>query len=161
MSLGGGADAALDTAARNLVADGVSLSVAAGNSTANSCSSSPSRVAEAITVAASDQNDARASFSNGGPCVDLFAPGVGITSAWLNGGTNTISGTSMATPHVAGVAAQFLQLNPGSTAAQTAQAISDKSTKNIITGASFRSCFLIIFCTTVNTPNNHLLFTDY
>ncbi|MGH9139093.1 MAG: S8 family peptidase [Acidimicrobiales bacterium] len=159
-SLGGGASAALDTAIRNLVADGVSVSVAAGNDTANSCSYSPARVAEAITVGASDQNDARASFSNGGTCVDLFAPGVSITSAWLNGGTNTISGTSMATPHVVGVAAQYLQNHRGATPAQTAQALSDLSTKNIVTGASFRSCFLLIFCSTVNTPNNHLLFTN-
>jgi hypothetical protein len=161
MSLGGTADAAIDTAVRNLVADGVTVAVAAGNDTANSCSGSPSRVAEAITVGASDQNDARASFSNGGTCVDLFAPGVNITSDWLSNGTNTISGTSMATPHVAGVAAQYLATSPSSSPSQVAAALNGKTTKGKVTGATFRSCVLIIFCTTVNTPNNHLLFTDY
>jgi subtilisin family serine protease len=161
MSLGGGTNNSIDTATRNMVNDGVATAVAAGNSTANACNFSPARVAEALTVAASTISDARASFSNGGPCVDIFAPGQGITSAWLNGGTNTISGTSMAAPHVAGVAAQFLELNPGASPAQTGQALRSGATQNKVSGATFQSCVLIIIlCSTVNTPNNHLLFTD-
>lgn len=160
LSLGGSPDAALDTAVRNLVADGVTVAVAAGNSTADSCGSSPSRVTQAITVAASDKNDARASFSNGGTCVDLFAPGAAIRSDWLNNGTNTISGTSMASPHVAGAAAQYLTTHKTATPAQVASAVSAKTTKGKVTGASFQSC-QIIFCTTINTPNNHLLYTDF
>ena len=107
MSLGGGASTALDTAVINSINDGVTYAIAAGNSTQNACNTSPARVAAAITVGATQSNDAAASFTNYGTCVDLFAPGVGILSAWYtsNTATNTISGTSMATPHVAGVAA--------------------------------------------------------
>jgi subtilisin family serine protease len=107
MSLGGGLSTAVNTSANNLASSGVFLAVAAGNSNANACNSSPSSAANTTTVAASDINDNRASFSNFGGCVDLYAPGVSITSDWLNGGTNTISGTSMATPHVAGVGALY------------------------------------------------------
>jgi len=109
MSLGGGTSSALDTAVNNLIKSGVTVVVAAGNSRADACKSSPARVPAAITVAASDINDAFASFSNRGKCVDIIAPGVSITSTWLNGGTNTISGTSMASPHVAGAVARYLQ----------------------------------------------------
>lgn len=109
MSLGGAASTALDTAVNNLIKSGVTVVVAAGNSRADACKSSPARVPAAITVAASDINDAFASFSNRGKCVDIIAPGVSITSTWLNGGTNTISGTSMASPHVAGAVARYLQ----------------------------------------------------
>lgn len=161
MSLGGGANASLDTAVRNMIADGVSCAIAAGNGNilgfpVNSCNQSPARVAEGITVGASDINDAKASFSNYGTCVDLHAPGVNITSSWATSdtATNTISGTSMASPHVAGVAAQFLQLNPTATPAQVQQAIKDLSTKGIVTGTAgglFGG----------STPNNHLLFTNF
>jgi subtilisin family serine protease len=164
MSLGGGASTALDTAVRGLIADGVSVGIAAGNGNflgfpANSCSQSPARVAEGITVSASDANDAKASFANYGTCVDLFAPGVGITSAWGTGdtATNTISGTSMATPHVVGVAAQYLQHTPGASPAQVQAAIKDLSTKGIVTGASSGG-LLGLFGG--STPNNHLLFTN-
>jgi subtilisin family serine protease len=160
MSLGGGASTALDTAVRGLIADGVSVSIAAGNGNllgfpVNSCNQSPGRVAEGITVGASDQNDAAASFSNYGTCVDLFAPGVNITSDWgtADNATNTISGTSMATPHVVGVAAQYLQLHPSATPTQVQEAIKALTTKGIVTGTQgglFRP----------GTPNNHLLFTD-
>lgn len=109
MSLGGGASTALDTAVNNLISSGVSVVVAAGNSGTDACKSSPARVPAAITVAASDTNDLFASFSNRGTCVDIIAPGVGITSAWLNNGVNRISGTSMAAPHVAGAVARYLQ----------------------------------------------------
>jgi subtilisin family serine protease len=161
MSLGGGANAALDTAVRNMIADGVSTAIAAGNGNVlgfpvNSCNQSPARVAEGITVGASDINDAKASFSNYGTCVDLHAPGVSITSSWATSdtATNTISGTSMASPHVAGVAALFLQLNQTASPALVQQTIKDLSTKGVVTGTGgglFGG----------STPNNHLLFTNF
>ncbi|HET6979365.1 MAG TPA: S8 family peptidase [Pyrinomonadaceae bacterium] len=161
MSLGGGANAALDTAVRNMIADGVSCAIAAGNGNilgfpVNSCNQSPARVAEGITVGASDINDAKASFSNYGTCVDLHAPGVNITSSWATSdtATNTISGTSMATPHVVGVAALYLQTNPLASPALVQQTIKDLSTKGVVTGTSgglFGG----------STPNNHLLFSNF
>ena len=108
MSLGGGPSASLDAAVIQLIADGVSVVLAAGNSDADACNYSPSGVEFATIVGATDINDNRASFSNWGNCVDIFAPGVNIKSTWNDGGTNIISGTSMASPHVAGVAARFM-----------------------------------------------------
>ena len=105
MSLGGAASQTVDAAVQRLIDDGVTVVVAAGNNSTNACATSPARVPAAITTGATDRTDKRASFSNYGSCLDLFAPGVNITSAWLNDGTNTISGTSMAAPHVAGAAA--------------------------------------------------------
>ena len=120
LSLGGPANSSVDTAVANLVKDGVSVAVAAGNDNRDALGYSPARVPTAITVAATDSTDTRAYFSNYGARVDLFAPGVGITSAWLGGGVNTISGTSMATPHVAGAAALLLS-RPGSASLTPAQ----------------------------------------
>jgi subtilisin family serine protease len=130
MSLGGGASPTLDAAVQSLIDKGMTVVVAAGNSTADACQFSPARVPGAITVAASAQNDSFASFSNFGSCVDVVAPGVGITSTWIssNTSTNTISGTSMASPHVAGIVAQQLALgyqNPTNTNLQvTSTAVS-------------------------------------
>jgi subtilisin family serine protease len=107
MSLGGGRSTSLNTAANNLANSGVFLAVAAGNENQNACNVSPASAAAAYTTAASDRTDLRASFSNYGSCVDGYAPGVSIKSAWLANSTRTISGTSMATPHVAGVGALY------------------------------------------------------
>ena len=160
MSLGGSASTALDTAVRGLINDGVTVAMSAGNGNqlgfpVNSCNQSPGRVAEGLTVGASDINDAKASFSNFGTCVDLHAPGVDIISTYGTSDTATasLSGTSMASPHVAGVAAQYLQLNPGANPAAVQTAIKNLSTKGIVTGTGgglFGG----------STPNNHLLFTN-
>ena len=135
MSLGGGASSALDTAVNNAINAGVTFAVAAGNSNANACNYSPSRVAAAITVGSTTSTDARSSFSNFGTCVDIFAPGSSITSAWSTSdtATNTISGTSMASPHVAGAAALYLQANPGASNATVRNALVNNSTTNLIT----------------------------
>ena len=140
MSLGGGASTALDQAVTRLVNDGVSLSVAAGNSSANACNSSPARAPAAITVAASTINDALASFSNRGNCVDIIAPGNQIPGAWStsNTATMTISGTSMASPHSAGAAAKVLQNQPTLTPAQVATTLRNAATANHISGTGAR-----------------------
>ncbi len=134
MSLGGGASSSLDTAVANAIASGVTFAIAAGNSNADACTSSPADVASAITVAATDSTDTRASFSNYGTCVDIFAPGVNITSDWYSSttATNTISGTSMATPHVCGTAALYLSTNTGASAATVASALINNSTSGVV-----------------------------
>ena len=136
MSLGGGASTALDTAVRNSIAAGVTYTVSAGNSNVNASNSSPARVGEAITVGSSTTSDSRSSFSNFGSVVDIFAPGSGILSAWFTSDTAgaTLSGTSMASPHVAGVAARFLQSNPGASPATVRNAIVNDSTTNRLSG---------------------------
>ncbi len=130
MSLGGGASSTIDAAINNAITAGITFAVAAGNENANACSYSPARVTAAITVGATTSTDARASYSNIGTCLDIFAPGSGITSAWKssNTATNTISGTSMATPHVTGAAALELQRSPGSTPAQVRNALVNNAT---------------------------------
>ncbi|GLY24756.1 S8 family peptidase [Micromonospora sp. NBRC 101691] len=135
MSLGGATNASLNTAVANSIADGVTYAVASGNSNANACNFSPASVPTALTVNASQSNDARASFSNWGTCTDLFAPGVGVLSAWhtSNTATNSISGTSMASPHVAGAAARVLQVNPSWTPAQVHSYIVSQATTNVVT----------------------------
>ena len=139
MSLGGSASTAVDSAVSRSIADGVSYAVAAGNGDAagvpqDACGSSPARVPAALTVGATDRTDKPASFSNYGSCVDLFAPGVGITSDWYTSSTatNTISGTSMATPHVAGVAALYLQGHTSATPAAVATAVKAATVKDAV-----------------------------
>jgi subtilisin family serine protease len=137
MSLGGGASSARDTAVNNSIAAGVTYAIAAGNSNANACNYSPARVGAAVTVGSTTSSDARSSFSNYGSCLDLFGPGSSITSAWHTGdtATNTISGTSMATPHVAGVAALYLQSNPSASPTVVRDAIVGSATTGVVTSA--------------------------
>lgn len=136
MSLGGGVSTALDTAVRNSIAAGVTYAIAAGNSNTNAANSSPARVSEAITVGSSTISDARSSFSNFGSVVDVFAPGSSIVSTWRTSdtATATLSGTSMASPHVAGVAARILQGNPGASPATVRNSIVNAATLNHLSG---------------------------
>lgn len=154
MSLGGGASASVDAALSNMIADGVATAVAAGNGNQggrqqDACKYSPARVATAMTIGATNSSDVKASWSNYGPCVDWFAPGVGIKSAWIGSATatNTISGTSMATPHTAGVAALYLQSHPTASAQVVRDALYALTTKGKVTNSS--------------TANNHLLFSNF
>lgn len=147
MSLGGGANSSVDAAVSNSIAAGVSYAVAAGNDNANACNYSPARVTDAMTIGATTTTDARATYSNHGSCIDWFAPGSGITSAWYttDTATNTIGGTSMASPHAAGAAALFLQTTPGASPAMVRTALFDLTTKGKVTSAS--------------STNNHLLYS--
>jgi subtilisin family serine protease len=136
MSLGGGFSQAVNDAVSAAVADGVTFALAAGNdSGADACDGSPSSTPEALTVGASEDTDARAVYSNIGTCVDIFAPGTDITSAWYTGttATNTISGTSMATPHVAGAAALVLGGNPAATPAEVGDALTGAALPDVVT----------------------------
>lgn len=147
MSLGGSASSALDAAVANAVAAGVTFVVAAGNSNANACNYSPARAASAITVGATTGTDARASYSNFGSCLDIFGPGSSITSAWYtsNTATNTISGTSMASPHVAGAAALYLEENPNASPAAVVAALTSNATTGKVTSAGTGSPNRLLF----------------
>ncbi|MFJ8663396.1 S8 family peptidase [Streptomyces sp. NPDC093795] len=138
MSLGGGADEALDAAVKRAIASGVTFAVAAGNESSDAGQGSPSRVPEALTVASSTKDDQQSEFSNFGAVVDLYAPGSEITSAWNDSdtGTKTISGTSMAAPHVAGAAVLHLAANPSATPADIATALSGGATADAIKNPS-------------------------
>ena len=140
MSLGGGASSALDAAVANSISDGVTYALAAGNGDLfgrplDACTQSPARTPAALTVGSTTSSDNESSFSNYGTCVDILAPGSGITSAWYtsNTATNTISGTSMATPHVAGAAALYLSSNPSAAPSAVASALLSSATTGTIT----------------------------
>ncbi|MEU6766074.1 S8 family peptidase [Streptomyces sp. NPDC046853] len=141
LSLGGTANAQLDAAVRNSIASGVTYTVAAGNDGLPAVLFSPARVKEAVTVGATDVKDAKASFSNWGGSLDLFAPGVDITSAWNtnDSATDTISGTSMASPHAAGAAALYLADHPSATPAEVSKALAGQAATGKVTGAGLGS----------------------
>ncbi|MEU8387102.1 S8 family serine peptidase [Micromonospora sp. NPDC048843] len=155
MSLGGGANSSLDNAVRNSIASGVTYGLAAGNDNgANACNTSPARTTEAITVGSTTSSDARSSFSNVGTCLDIFAPGSSITSAWYNSNTatNTISGTSMATPHVVGAAALVASANPSWTPAQVRNQLVANATPNVVSNPGSGSPNLLLYVGTGSTP---------
>lgn len=154
MSLGGGASTAVDNAVQNAINAGVTMVVAAGNENQNACNVSPARAANAITVGSTTSSDARSSFSNFGTCVDIFAPGSSITSAWYtsDSATNTISGTSMASPHTAGVAALFLQNNTGASPASVRDALIGSASNGKLTSIGTGSPNLLLYSLLTSAP---------
>lgn len=160
MSLGGGASTALDTAVQNVINDGVVMAVAAGNDGLNACNYSPARAVNAVTVGATgtyyagETTDTRSGYSNFGTCLDIFAPGSNIVSSWMGGttATNTISGTSMATPHVAGVAAVLYGRYPTSTPAEIATMLRNSATPNVVLSAGTGSPNYLLYLDPLGGP---------
>jgi subtilisin family serine protease len=148
MSLGGSASSTLDDAVEKAVSAGVTFAVAAGNDNSDACEDSPARAPSAITVGAATDRDSRdTSYSNYGSCLDVFAPGTDITSSWMDSdtATNTISGTSMASPHVAGVAALYLGSNPSASPAAVASAITSSATPDVLQSPGSGSPNLLVY----------------
>ncbi len=145
MSLGGPASPALDRAICASIASGLSYAVASGNEGTDACRFSPARILQALGAGASDRTDARASFSNRGICVDVFAPGRDVTSARNGGGSTALSGTSMASPHVAGVAALCLERNPGASPADVRSCVLDHATRGRLSGIGDGSPNLLLY----------------
>jgi subtilisin family serine protease len=138
LSLGSSYSSSVNDATTSAVSAGLNMMVAAGNDNANACNYSPASAGSAVTVGATDKKDARASYSNYGKCLDLFGPGSDITSAWIGSpnATNTISGTSMATPQVCGVAAKYLSADPSMTTSEVAAKLVADATANVLTGVN-------------------------
>ncbi|MBT2899700.1 S8 family serine peptidase, partial [Streptomyces sp. McG3] len=133
MSLGGGSDQAMDDAVQGAINAGIPVAVAAGNDNRDACNTSPARLPAAITLGSTDSNDGRSSFSNYGRCLDLFAPGGSIVSTRMGGGTQTMSGTSMASPHAAGAAAIHLSAHPNATPQQVRDALVNNALSGVVT----------------------------
>lgn len=159
LSLGGGASSSVDAAVAGAVNKNVTMVVAAGNSNADACNTSPAREPSAITVGATTSSDARASYSNYGSCVDLFAPGSGITSAWnsSDNATNTISGTSMASPHAAGVAALALAANPAASPWAVASFLSTNATANLLSSIGTGSPNKLVYSLAAGAPTEPVI----
>jgi serine protease len=145
MSLGGGAASSVDNAVQGMTNAGVTVVVAAGNDNSNACNYSPARASSAITVGSTTSNDSRSSFSNYGNCLDIYAPGSNIRSTSINGGSTTMSGTSMASPHVAGIAALYLANNPNASVSQVTQAVVNAATPNKVSDAKSGSPNLLAY----------------
>ncbi len=161
MSLGGGLSSALNASVAAAVAKGVTMVVAAGNSNANACNSSPASEPTAITVGATTSTDARASYSNYGSCLDIFAPGSSITSSWYtaDNAINTISGTSMASPHVAGAAVLALAANGQAAPSQVADFLIAKASTGKVTNAGTGSPNLLLFALGIGAPTTPVVKT--
>ncbi|MBZ9751271.1 S8 family peptidase [Deinococcus sp. HMF7604] len=155
LSIGGGFDQAVNDAVNNAASKGLIMAIAAGNDNKNACNYSPASAASAITVGATDSSDVRSTFSNFGNCVDIFGPGTGITSTWnsSDSATNSISGTSMATPHVAGAVALILAANPSYTNAQVTSALLNASSANKISNVGTGSPNKLLFTNPSGTTN--------
>ena len=155
MSLGGSASSTLDEAVENLISRGITVVAAAGNDNVDACNHSPARTPAAITVGATTNVDARASYSNFGSCLDIFAPGTDIPSTWL--GVNyyaILSGTSMAAPHVAGIIVRFLSQYPGLSPTQVTNSIKTSSIKNLVTSAGTGSPNRLAYLTVLPDTTN-------
>lgn len=161
ISLVSSANQAVDDAVQNSIARGVVYTVAAGNSTGDACRFSPSRAPNVLTVAATDQTDSRVAYSNYGGCVDLFAPGLNISAAHKDGGEGIYSGTSVAAPHVAGVAALFLQSNPLASPSRVADFVLGHATPNVVNGAGPGSPNRLLHSRLPTTPQRAALHRYY